>query len=74
MCIYHERYPHETHELLSYGKLINELALKGHNWALYDEQFRRLKQENSCAWTEVLTEVHHEAVSDHNSPSNIVNA
>ena len=72
--MYLERYPHETRELLSCGKLINELALKGHDWALYDEQFRRLKQENRCAWTEVLTEVHHEAVSNSTTLSNIVNA
>ena len=45
--VYTSRYPTEAPSLMKYGEIVQDLAVRGHNWRFYDENFRFLRQTQS---------------------------
>ena len=45
--VYTSRYPTEAPSLMKYGEIVQDLAVRGHNWRFYDESFRLLRQTQS---------------------------
>ena len=44
MGVYCQKFPHEAPALMKYGEVVRYLAACGHNWKMYDENFRFLRQ------------------------------
>ena len=57
--VYASRYPNEAPGLMKYGSTIQDLAVRGHNWRFYDENFRFLRQSQatSLPWGSVHWEL-----------------
>ena len=47
------KFPSDLIPLLSYGKYIKLLMSTGYNWAIYDREFRRMREETLCAWDHI---------------------
>ena len=45
--IYTSRYSHEAPGLMKYGATVQDLAIRGHNWRFYDENFKVPKANSS---------------------------
>ena len=45
--VYTSRYTTEAPSLMKYGEIVQDLAVRGHNWRFYDENFRFLRQTQS---------------------------
>ena len=45
VSIYTQKSPHESHMLMKYGQMVQDLAARGHNWFYYDENVRFLRQK-----------------------------
>ena len=46
--VYTKKFPHEAPALMKYGEIIQDLAVRGHNWKFYDENFRFLRQAHGA--------------------------
>ena len=57
--VYASRYPNEAPGLMKYGSTIQDIAVRGHNWRFYDENFRFLRQSQatSLPWGSVHWEL-----------------
>ena len=57
--IYASRYPQEAAGLMKYGATVQDLAIRGHNWRFYDENFRYLRQTqaSSLPWESIHWEL-----------------
>ena len=57
--IYTSRYPHEAPGLMKYGATVQDLAIRGHNWRFYDDNFRYLRQTqaSSLPWDSIHWEL-----------------
>ena len=57
--IYTRRFPHEAPALMKYCDTIQDLAVRGHNWKFYDENFRFLRQAHRSAlpWERIHDEL-----------------
>ena len=57
--IYSSRYPQEAPGLMKYGTTVQDLAIRGHNWRFYDENFRYLRQTqaSSLPWESIHWEL-----------------
>ena len=47
--VYASRYPSEAPGLMKYGSTIQDLAVRGHNWRFYDENFSFLRQSQASS-------------------------
>ena len=48
--VYCRKFPHEAPALMKYGEVIRDLAAWGHNWRMYDENFRFLRQSQPTSF------------------------
>ena len=57
--IYTRRFPHEAPALMKYCDTVQDLAVRGHNWKYYDENFRFLRQAHRSAlpWDRIHDEL-----------------
>ena len=57
--IYNRRFPHEAPALMKYCDTVQDLAVRGHNWKYYDENFRFLRQAHRSAlpWDRIHDEL-----------------
>lgn len=57
--VYASRYPDEAPGFMKYGSTIQDLAVRGHNWRFYDENFSFLRQSQatSLPWGSVHWEL-----------------
>ena len=46
--VYTKKFPHEAPALMKYGEIIQDLAVRGHNWKFYDDNFRFLRQAHGA--------------------------
>lgn len=46
--VYTKKFPHEAPALMTYGEIIQDLAVRGHNWKFCDENFRFLRQAHGA--------------------------
>ena len=49
--VFTQKYPLETPHLMKYSEIIHDLAVRGHNWQFYDENFRFLRNLNVSAYS-----------------------
>lgn len=49
--------PDQLTGLMTYGKFIKKLMLKGHNWSLYDCQFRKDREHSLCPWSTIRVDL-----------------
>lgn len=47
--VYASRYPDEAPGFMKYGSTIQDLAVRGHNWRFYDENFSFLRQSQATS-------------------------
>ena len=71
--VYTNKYPTECPALMKYGSLIRDLAVRGHNWRFYDENFRFIRQSHfsSLPWGTIHSELwlrSHSGTSTSKSP------
>lgn len=66
LAVYTKKYPNEIQDLISYGKFIKQLMNCGHNWFMYDTQFRKDREFSLCKWTTLRVDLHFTAT---NTPS-----
>ena len=50
MSVYIRKFPDATHELIAYGAFVRELMVRGSDWALYDQSFRKDRAITKCSW------------------------
>ena len=57
--VFTQKYPLEAPHLMKYSEIIHDLAIRGQNWQLYDENFRFLRNLNvsSYSWVHVNWEL-----------------
>ena len=48
--VYCQKFPHEAAALMKYGEVVRDLAACGHNWKMYDENFRFLRQSQATSF------------------------
>ena len=46
--VYTKKFPHEAPALMKYGEIIQDLAVRGHNWKFYDDNFCFLRQAHGA--------------------------
>ena len=57
VAIYTAKFPSEAPSLMKYGEIVRDLAVRGHNWQFYDENFRYIKQSQALPWGSVHWEL-----------------
>ncbi|XP_032225483.2 uncharacterized protein LOC116608335 [Nematostella vectensis] len=57
--VYLRKYPNEGPALMKYGDVIRDLAVRGQNWQLYDENFRSMRETRASAmpWDAIHSEL-----------------
>lgn len=53
VAIYAKRIPRDTPALMKYASVVQELALLGRNWRVYDENFYILQQSQGATWDKI---------------------
>ena len=48
--IYSRKYPHQTHNLLTYAATVKDLAAQGGDYLRYDQEFRRARSHYGIPW------------------------
>ena len=48
--VYSRRYPHQTHNLLTYAATVKDLAAQGGDYLRYDQEFRRARSRYGIPW------------------------
>ena len=48
--IYSRKYPHQTHNLLTYAATVKDLAAQGGDYLRYDQEFRRARSRYGIPW------------------------
>ena len=58
--VYTKKFPHEAPALMIYGEIIQDLAVRGHNWKFYDDNFCFLRQAHGALlpWDRIHGEFH----------------
>ena len=58
-CFHTRQFPHEAPALMKYCDTVQDLAVRGHNWKYYDENFRFLRQAHCSAlpWDQIHDEL-----------------
>ena len=48
--VYSRKYPHQTHNLLTYAATVKDLAAQGGDYLRYDQEFRRARMRYGIPW------------------------
>ena len=58
VAIYTSKYVHETPQLMKYGEIVRDLAIRrpGLAWSYYDCQFRQFRESHTIPWDRLHTE------------------
>ena len=57
MAILTLKQPEQAPNLLKYCDVVRDLAIKGYNWRMYDDSFRRMRETDPVPWEQVIMEL-----------------